>query len=230
MARSQPQTDSIAIRTAAHEAAWRGADFNAGQDRTFAEFKIEIGGKKLIHLYRMGSLSKRQCVADLIELIAAPIGQRLRRSFDFRDDGELKDCFHEFILHFYQHEETYDITKPLLPFLWVMARNRTIDYFRREKRHRQNESIDAGLGSRRKDIDPRAPAASIEDIAIAREALEALSENERAVASLYWMEDLTLCEVAEKLGLRVSTVQGRINTARKRLLAFLTKQRGSVSR
>jgi RNA polymerase sigma-70 factor (ECF subfamily) len=178
--------------------------------------EIEREAKRLVEFYRANPRTKRETIAQLIELVADVIGRRLRRTFHFQNQAEIEDCFQEFALYFYKHEANYKPERALIPYLWMLACSRTKDYFRREKRHRHSslaQPSDRGGDP----ADSRHNPAETDKTFALKEALSSLSPAQYQVAYLCWVEGYTMKEAALELGLKDTTVQARLNAAKEQL-------------
>ncbi|WP_373353303.1 RNA polymerase sigma factor [Pseudoroseicyclus sp. CXY001] len=73
------------------------------------------------------------------------------------------------------------------------------------------------------------PGAEAHDAARVRAALEALPPAHRATVALFYLEDLTVAEVAAVLDVPLGTIKTRLMHARAKLRALLEPQDGEVS-
>jgi RNA polymerase sigma factor (sigma-70 family) len=93
---------------------------------------------------------------------------------------------------------------------------RCADWIAHRQRTRQRFSeIDAAA-----DV-PTPADAREDDLSRLREALRGLGPDQRALMAMYYVEDLSVTEVAEVLGVPVGTVKSRLFHARERLRAVL---------
>jgi RNA polymerase sigma-70 factor (ECF subfamily) len=116
-------------------------------------------------------------------------------------------------------------------FLYAVATNRWIDYYRSRKAAPHAVSADLRLGDEGATIgdgvearDPL-PVRRLEDLeaaALVREALEQLPEAQRLVFLLAEMQGLKYREIAEVVGVPVGTVKSRMNAAVTRLRGLLS--------
>jgi RNA polymerase sigma-70 factor (ECF subfamily) len=70
----------------------------------------------------------------------------------------------------------------------------------------------------------RGPADSVEAHVLVGQGLEQLSAQQRAVVVLHYLEDLSVAEVADRLGVRPGTVKTQLSRARARLAEVLGEQ------
>ena len=111
----------------------------------------------------------------------------------------------------------YEDRRSVAPWLLTIARNRAIDVTRRNQSHAVHRAVEECL-------ERVAAADIIDDQVVATEraehilgALAQLPEAQREVIMLAFYAQLTHPEIAERLGLPLGTVKGRIRLALQRL-------------
>lgn len=125
----------------------------------------------------------------------------------------------------------FDVSRPLAPWWYAIARRTAVDVLRREGRHDAVASLDEGLLQER-------PEASVESISFeatwevfeVRQALDGLPAEEREVVRLSHLVGMTHVEIAERLGVPVGTVKSRSARAHRRLAAALAHLRQPANR
>lgn len=120
---------------------------------------------------------------------------------------------------------TFDVSRPLAPWLATITRRVAIDIHRREARRATTDIDDlpAGHGSL-VTLPPSVDA--IHDTWAVRDAVSELPPEEQEVVRLQHLEGLTHGEIAEQLGVPVGTVKSRSFRAHRRLAARLGHLRG----
>ncbi len=76
-------------------------------------------------------------------------------------------------------------------------------------------------------LDENMPAPEVRDTGLS-EALSALEEGYRLPLTLFYMENMSVAEVAQAMGLKQGTVKNRLHRGRKRLAAMLTGEEENV--
>lgn len=111
-------------------------------------------------------------------------------------------------------------------WLYKITLNATRDYYRQEKREQIKEE--------RLGVQPQIPSTSaekyvlnFEEDRLLHDAIQALDENYRYPLVLFYFHELKYEEIAEVLGISLSTVKVRILRAKEKLKTALT-QEGSV--
>lgn len=109
-------------------------------------------------------------------------------------------------------------------YLYRFARNKGIDYLRRQARQRR--IVDA-VGARSLDAEEtHAESARVqEDRAAVSEILTMLTEEERVIVSLRELEGMTIREIARQLGLPEGTVKSRLHRTRRKIAAMAGRYR-----
>lgn len=129
----------------------------------------------------------------------------------------LQDCF----LKVYHNADRLDITRPLAPWLYRVTVNLSYTWLARGKHHRA--SLDTVID---RVISPmkQAPDQLTEQTELrknVRKAIEALHIDQRVVVVLYYLNGLSLQDIANILDLPVGTVKSRLYYARENLRGTL---------
>ncbi len=106
---------------------------------------------------------------------------------------------------------------------WIalLASNRAYDYLRSLRREPEKEELSYADDTACESPDPFEAAADGERASITAEALESMSEKDRAFAALYFGEGLEPPEVARKLRISVKTVYSKKHKIQTRLEGLL---------
>ncbi len=137
-----------------------------------------------------------------------------------------EDLVHDVLVEAWQRAATYDPARgSVRAWLLLRLRSRALDRCRRNQR-RPSEPIDraAELG----DPDVPDPLNRLEQ-ARARDALGALTPNQREILELAYFTGMTMAEIAEHLGIPIGTVKSRTSAALGRLREALQAPRGGAS-
>ncbi len=117
----------------------------------------------------------------------------------------------------WQAAATFDENRELAPWLYSIARRTAIDALRAERRPTR--------GDHAQEVDVAVTPLSFErtwEAFEVRQAMDTLSDEERAVVRLSHFEGLTHPEIAERLDVAVGTVKSRSHRAHRRLAAALS--------
>jgi RNA polymerase sigma-70 factor (ECF subfamily) len=137
------------------------------------------------------------------------------------------DVFQETFMQLYVSRDTFDLSRPLRPWLFTIAANKARDWLRSQRR-RTEVSLDAEVG---RDSDESVSFAEIfegnealpEDLLgqaeqreLVRRVIEQLPPALRQVLVLGYFQQLPYKDIAEIVGVPVGTVKSRLHTALKR--------------
>jgi RNA polymerase sigma factor (sigma-70 family) len=134
------------------------------------------------------------------------------------DVGLAEDATQQTFVQAWRAAASYDPSRALGAWLTTIARRVAIDVHRRERRHRNLESIshsDAALVT----LPPSAE--QISDVLQVRQALSELSDHDRELIRLQHYDELTHAEIATRLDIPLGTVKSRSFRAHRRLAGLL---------
>ena len=130
------------------------------------------------------------------------------------------DCAQDTFLHPLRYLEAYTEQKKFKAWLYRIASNVCMDYFRKEARAPAGEEAletlwkeDAGFEQ-------------IEHRELVGTALNQLSENQRETIVLYFFHGFKLREIAEITDAKMSTVKSRFRQGMEKLKAYMEKESG----
>ena len=134
------------------------------------------------------------------------------------DVGLAEDATQQTFVQAWRAAATYDPSRALGAWLTTIARRVAIDVYRRERRHRNLESIDSS--------DPALvtlppSAEEIYDVLEVRQALAELPDQDRELIRLHHYDELTHTEIASRLAIPLGTVKSRSFRAHRRLAGLL---------
>ncbi len=139
-------------------------------------------------------------------------------------ERDLEDLAHDVFVTAYRRRADYDPTRPIRPWLFGICYRLASD-FRRRAYHSRELEVDApevsdGLPT------PDDALATQQDRKLLLEALDSLDDAKRAVFVMHELNEHTMPEIAETLGIPLNTAYSRLRLARgemgavvKRLLA-----------
>jgi RNA polymerase sigma-70 factor (ECF subfamily) len=120
----------------------------------------------------------------------------------------------------WQAAGSYDLARPLGPWLMTIARRSSLDLLRREFRPTR--------GGHEQEQDAVVQAPGIDEAWLSwqvQEALSRLGDDEREIMRLSFFEDLTQTQIAERLGIPLGTVKSRSHRAHRQLAELLAHVR-----
>lgn len=130
------------------------------------------------------------------------------------DTGLAEDATQQTFLQAWRAAQTFDSTRPAGAWLTTIARRVAIDVYRRERRHREMDSLD---GSDPALVTLPPSVEQIYDVWEVRRALTELSSQDRELIRLQHFGELTHSEISDKLSIPLGTVKSRSFRAHRRL-------------
>lgn len=137
-----------------------------------------------------------------------------------RDAGDAEDAAQETFVAAHRNLSRYDPDRPLLAWLFQIARNKARDQIRRRvvRRWLTAESLDDRHAAA--DATPERIVQDRDDLAALESAIARLPEGLRTPLLLSAVEGMAHSEIAEVMGLSVKGVEMRIYRARKKVAAL----------
>ncbi len=139
------------------------------------------------------------------------------------------DAVQDAVLRALERRESYDPGRPLLPWLLTLVRHAVVDRARSFDPFRRSADLDlippqeSGAGS-----DPARAAATVQAAARIQAALERLPLEQRSSVVLFYLEGMTLDEIATIEDVAVGTVKSRLHRAREALVSLLGPEADGV--
>jgi len=144
----------------------------------------------------------RRAYEDLLTRVAALVRALVRRRIG--DVAWADDVVQESLVALHRARHTYDPARPFAPWLYAIAQNRLVDALRAQRRRLLREvhvETDWPALARRPEQERQALSQDL------RRAVAGLPENQRRVIELLKFEDLSVREVASRLGMSESNVK-----------------------
>jgi RNA polymerase sigma-70 factor (ECF subfamily) len=129
------------------------------------------------------------------------------------------DAAQETFVRAFTHLERYDRARPLLPWLFTIARRLCIDH-QRARRHEAPASERPAVDVQHAPIEAHVSAR--EELALLARAFHRLPEGPREALGLFHLHDLSYKEIAEQLEVPMGTVMTWIHRGRDALRAALS--------
>jgi RNA polymerase sigma-70 factor (ECF subfamily) len=162
----------------------------------------------LVTLARAGS---SEAFDELMGRYQAPVTRLTYRLT--RDADEAKDIAQDAFLRAYRRLETFHPDRPFARWLFVIARNASLDAIRRRRRAAAlpaSDQLPAELG-------PEDYALRNDEAERVQHALDELPEHYRSVLQLYYVSGFRYREIADALGIPLGTVKTYLSRAKRRL-------------
>jgi RNA polymerase sigma-70 factor (ECF subfamily) len=175
--------------------------------------------QRLTSLMRSAQDGDGKAYAALLGEVAPLVRRAVRRRLGFLQPQDVEDLVQDVLLSLHAARATYDPSRPFLPWLTAIARNRMVDGARRHGRQAANE---AG-GDLLPETFTAEPANMHEkgygDAEALRQALGSLPPGQRRAIELVKLQEMSLGEAAAASG----TSAGALKVAVHRGIAALRK-------
>ncbi len=172
----------------------------------------EIGDQELIVRLKAGDLNSLGILYDRHRQMV------YRTALAITNDQEAaNDLLQDVFLRLYRFVDRIDLERPLQPWLYRMTANLSYTWVKRNHRwlHPLEEMADWLAGPSKNS--PYEAVEKLDDWDRVQQAVADLSISQRVVVVLYYLNDLSLQEIAEVLDLPVGTVKSRLHYGRQTL-------------
>jgi RNA polymerase sigma-70 factor (ECF subfamily) len=144
------------------------------------------------------------------------------------DPDAASDLLQDVFLRLYRFADTVDLARPLEPWLYRVTANLSYTWVKRRNRFvRSIEDITEWLAGSKHD-QPAQQAELDETWDHLQQAVLSLPISHRMVVVMYYINDLSLQEIAEVLEIPVGTVKSRLHYGRHQLKERLAHLQGDV--
>jgi len=178
----------------------------------------ELGA--LLHAAQRGDSG---AYAELLHTITPRIRQIVRRQRAFADLADVEDLVQDVLLSLHAVRATYDPSRPFVPWLLAIVRNRLADGARRYARTARFEVHIDETTVTFDDLEANIDNEEFRDSEAVRAAVRALPEGQRQAIELLKLEGLSLKEAAEASG----TTVGALKVSTHRAMASLRRMLGT---
>jgi len=174
---------------------------------------------ELLKRYREGD---ERAFREIVDRYKNSLYSFLRRFLNRQDLVE--DVFQETFLQLFASRESFDVDRPLRPWLFTIAANKAKDALRKMQRH-SSMSLGAIADSGDVSVDdvvnilssykttPSDEVTKDETARRVREIIGDMPENLRGILILAYFEQFSYKHMAEILGIPIGTVKSRLHTA-----------------
>lgn len=153
----------------------------------------------------------------LVELYMRQAFQVAFRVVGHREDAE--DLVQEVFVAAHQYLDSFDVTRPLGPWLMRIVVNRGANLRRSRTRRSTEEEVEGvSLAPSALEESERAELG-----VILTRALAQLPERQRLIVTMFDVDDMTSTEIGEALGLAAGTVRWHLHEARRTLRRVLSR-------
>lgn len=137
------------------------------------------------------------------------------------DTEAASDLLHDTFLRLYRFGHRIDASRPIEPWLYRMTANMAYTWVKRRSRWYRALREMAEKLTRESPISPSQQVERLEAWSEVRKALMRITPEKRVVVVLYYLNDLSIKEIAEILELPTGTVKSRLHYGRQALREHL---------
>ena len=159
--------------------------------------------------------------AELLTMLASTARTYVRRRLG--DHPGVEDVVQETLLSVHQARRTYDSGRPFAPWFFAILSNRLADARRRQLRISRREV--AGAVPDTAMPDRRGSDVMGVDLAAVNAAIETLPTRQRAIVRALKLQDESVRDVADRLGMSASAVKVAAHRAYRTLRGLLGERR-----
>jgi RNA polymerase sigma-70 factor (ECF subfamily) len=157
--------------------------------------------------------------AELLRAIAPQVRRVVMRQRAFAGIADVEDLVQDVLLSVHAVRATYDSSRPFVPWLLAIVRNRLADGARRYARTARREIHVDESDVTFFEVETNTDTGELGDADAVREAVRALPEGQRQAIELLKLKELSLKEAAEASGTSV----GALKVATHRAMATLRR-------
>lgn len=175
-------------------------------------------------LMRLAQDGDKAAYAQLLGEVTPLLRRAVGRRYGFLQPSDIDDLVQEVLLSVHVSRATYDPSRPFLPWLMAIARNRMIDGVRRSARRSANEVAVGRPLETFCDPDTNNPTTTYKDPEALRHAIHLLPEGQRRAVELLKLHELSLKEAAETSGMSIGALKVAMHRAMKMLRTVLSHE------
>jgi RNA polymerase sigma-70 factor (ECF subfamily) len=176
----------------------------------------------------------QKAYAELMKRYWEPVYFMLLRMINNKDDAE--DLTIEAFAKAFKYLNQYSTNYAFSTWLFKIASNNAIDFLRRNKEHRGMASLNSTYGEEGSEelsafikgsgLNPEESIIRKQNIEHIRFIIEKLKPNYRTIVEMFYIQELSIEEIAQKADLPISTVKTRLFRARDFLFTIVKRHKG----
>jgi RNA polymerase sigma-70 factor (ECF subfamily) len=179
--------------------------------------------KRFRTLMRAAQSGDAASYTQLLEEITPRLRRVARRYQGSRGSDEIEDLVQDVLLAVHVVRATYDPSRPFLPWLLAIARNRLVDGARRHARRAAHEVVVDDLDVTFSDESANTSEQPFSDQDVLRAAIETLPPGQRKAIEMLKLRDMSLKDAAAASGTSVGALKVATHRAMQALRKALAK-------
>jgi RNA polymerase sigma-70 factor (ECF subfamily) len=166
----------------------------------------------------------RESYRRLLRDVAGILRRSLRRRLPFLPAADIEDLVQDVLLSVHAVRATFDPSRPFLPWLMAIARNRVADHARRHQRRSAEVAVDTYPET--SGADDTNTDSEFGDAEALRQAVSALPQGQRVAIELLKLRELSLKEAAAASGMSIAALKVATHRATRALRLMLKERNG----
>lgn len=166
----------------------------------------------------------RDAYAQLLREVARLLRKVVQRRSPFLQPSDVEDIVQEVLISLHVGRATYDPTRPFLPWLMGITRNRVADAMRRRAKRSAREVTDERLIETFLDHDANILMSSYGDPEALRQAIHHLPHGQRKAVESLKLRELSLKEASVVTGMSIGALKVAMHRAMKTLRSVLSNE------
>jgi RNA polymerase sigma factor (sigma-70 family) len=158
-------------------------------------------------LLRAAQAGDRNAYSALLRALVPVVREAVRQRFGFLQPQDIDDLVQDILLSVHVARAAYDPSRPFLPWLWAIARNRMADAARRYARRMAHEGSSAQPPETFPADDANMSVNGYGDAEALAQAMRKLPDRQRRAIELTKLREMSLKEAAAATGTSVGALK-----------------------
>lgn len=186
--------------------------------------RVEENPKRaaLDSLMRAAQSGDERAYGALLAEVALRMRRLVRARAPWLGSADVEDIVQDILLALHTARATWDPTRPFMPWIAGIARNRLADHARRYVRRQAFDQAASDLAEVFSSTPGQTHAEGVVNLMSVRRAMNGLTTGERDAFEMVRLRQMSLSEAAEKRGSTVGAMKVAVHRATLKLKAALT--------
>ena len=168
---------------------------------------VDLVDEQLRLLMRQAQTGDAAAYRALLTAVTPRIRRIVRARRGFLDVAEAEDIVQDVLLSMHSVLATYDSSRPFIPWLMAIIRNRLVDAARRHGRQHAHETQVDDIQVTFGDAATNTAEEGMGDVELLQQAIRALPAGQRQAIELIKLQELSLKEASEATGASVTALK-----------------------
>ena len=168
-------------------------------------------------LMRAAQAGDRQAYHALLQEVALRMRRLIASRAPWLGQADVEDIVQDVLLSLHMARATWDPSRPFMPWIAAIARNRLTDHARRYKRRQSFDQAASDLAEAFSTTSGHCHAEGVVNLMSVRHAMSDLSPGERRAFELVRMREMSLAEAAATEDSTVDAIKVAVHRASRKL-------------